>query len=136
TAIMPFHGERHSAWFRRTVAAFAARSDEESVRRRIEALCGDPISRRTIESLVAQERAQAAGPHATADDASLARALRRARNWLMLALIERDTSGRASLEEVCEAMTAFAEIATSHAMRAAGAALVDRHGPALDREGR
>ncbi len=139
---MPFDGERHSAWFRRTLAAFAARSGEASVRRRIETLSGDTLSRRAIETLVSEERAQAAGPSglaaaaAAADGPALARALRRARNWLMLALIERDTSGRASLEEVCEAMTAFAEISTSHAMRAAGASLVERHGLALDREGR
>ncbi len=133
---MAFHGERHSAYFRRTLAAFAARADEASVRHRLAALSDAPVSRQAIEALVAHERAQAAGPQAAADDAALARALRRARGWLMLALIERDTGGRASLEEVCAAMTAFAEIATTLAMRAAGAALVARHGMALDRDGR
>jgi len=140
---MRFDGERHSAYFRRTLAAFAARSDEASVRSRLGTLAAEPISRATIDSLVEHERRVAAGAAALAspeggapaDEASLGRALRRARNWLMLALIERDTGGRASLDEVCQAMTAFAEIATSLALRAAGATLLARHGPALDRDG-
>ncbi len=138
---MRFDGERHSAYFRRTLAAFAARSTEASARARLEALAATCVSRAAIESLVESERSACSGsssrtPAGAADDGSLARALRRARNWLMLALIERDTSGRASLDEVCKAMTAFAEIATSLAMRAAGATLATRHGPALDRDGR
>jgi len=135
---MGFDGERHSAYFRRTLAAYAARSDEVSVRGRLEALAASELSRAAIESLVEHERRAAAGgtaAGAAADEASLGRALRRARNWLMLALIERDTSGRATLDEVCEAMTAFAEIATSLAMRAAGATLLARHGAALDLNG-
>ncbi|HEY0878797.1 MAG TPA: bifunctional [glutamate--ammonia ligase]-adenylyl-L-tyrosine phosphorylase/[glutamate--ammonia-ligase] adenylyltransferase [Zeimonas sp.] len=144
---MRFDGERHSAYFRRTLAAFAARSDEASARTRLAALAGGTLSRAAIESLVEHERALAVGRSAgvggtgaagvpvAEDDAALGRALRRARNWLMLALIERDIGGHATLEEVCEAMTAFAEIATGLAMRAAAVALVARHGNALDRDG-
>ncbi len=135
---MGFDGERHSAYFRRTLAAFAARSGEASARSRLEALAAGELSRAAIESLVEQERAHErapAAPGGAGGEASLGRALRRARNWLMLALIERDTGGRATLDEVCAAMTAFAEIATSLALRAAGAALTARHGAALDRDG-
>lgn len=144
---MGFDGERHSAWFRRTLAAFAARPDGASAHARLEALAARTLSQQVIEALVDQERARAAGvstmaakpdafPDAPGDDATLGRALRRARNWLMLALIERDTSGRASLDEVCTAMTTFASITTSLALRAAARTLVARHGVALDHDGR
>lgn len=135
--MMRFVGEQHSAYFRRTVAAFAARLGDAPVRARLEALSARALSREVIEAIVEHEFRSGHGhePSQAGDDTALASALRRSRNWLMLALIERDTGGRAPLEEVCEAMTAFAEIATTRAMRAAGAALVARHGRALDHRG-
>ncbi len=130
---MGFDGERHSGFFRRTLAAYGSGAGDAPVRDRLRTLAASPLSRATIEALVAHERGEASSGD---DERTLARALRRARNWLMLALIERDVSGRASLDEVCGAMTDFAEIATSLALRSAARALVARHGRALDRDGR
>src|SRR5690606_37401557 len=43
--------------------------------------------------------------------------------------------GAASLDEVCETMTAFAEFATARALQGAAAELAARHGRPLDRQG-
>jgi glutamate-ammonia-ligase adenylyltransferase len=65
----------------------------------------------------------------------LARSLRRLRQVVVLALIERDARGVAPLAEVCEAMTAFAEIAVQAALDDADARLSERHGAPLDADG-
>jgi len=123
---MPFHGEQHSAYFRRTLQAFAAASDEAQARERLGALASTPLTSAAISAL--------ADSVAVAGD--IAATLRRTRNWLMLALIERDLRGAATLDEVCSAMTVFASFATSHALSAAAAELVARHGRPLDRQQR
>jgi len=151
TADMHFEGERHSAWFRRTLAALDTRHGEPAVRQRLGTLCSRVLSEAAIAALIEREQSlgsrigggadnldsaggtEAAGAQA---EAALGAALRRARNWLLLALIERDTTGAASLEEVCTAMSAFAQQATALAMRTAAATLVARHGTALDPYGR
>jgi [glutamine synthetase] adenylyltransferase / [glutamine synthetase]-adenylyl-L-tyrosine phosphorylase len=65
----------------------------------------------------------------------IAVALRQLRELVMLALIERDVSGLASLEEVCETMTDLAELACETALAAVSSELVERYGLVRDRDG-
>ena len=51
-----------------------------------------------------------------ADDEALKRGLRRLRNRVLLRVMARDLSGRASLDEVCGAMTDLAEVALARAL--------------------
>ncbi len=120
---MQFRAESYSGYFRRS--AFAITAAGESLEP-IAALAAAPIDEARIAQLVESCRPR--------DDAG--RALRRARRTLMLALMERDIRGDASLEEVCAAMSGFAALATSIAMRAAAAELVEQFGIPLDAEGR
>jgi glutamate-ammonia-ligase adenylyltransferase len=120
---MPFRAESYSGYFRRSIFAMTASGEPLEA---IEALAGAPIDEARIASLVESCR--------PAEDAG--RALRKARRLLMLALMERDIRGDASLEEVCAAMSSFAAQATRIAMRAAAADLVEQFGVALDSEGR
>ena len=125
---MPFEAEGLSSYFRRSLVSLVARLGDQAAADRLEALVGAPLDAAAIDSLLAGELADAALPIETG--------LRRARQWLMLALIERDVRGAATLDEVCGAMTAFAGRATAHAMRDAAATLLARHGRPLDAEGR
>lgn len=125
---MRFEAEGLSSYFRRSLVSLGARLGEQAAADRLEALVGAPLDAAAIDRLLAAELAGAALPIETA--------LRRARQWLMLGLIERDVRGAASLDEVCSAMTAFAGVATGHAMRDAAATLLARHGRPLDGEGR
>jgi glutamate-ammonia-ligase adenylyltransferase len=160
---MHFDAERFSGYFRRSLTALDSRLGEQTVRARLTALTAAPLDEQKIGELLqaefadeatdgtadraadraADEAATGTGPasrsrtdnRSSQTGQSVGPALRRARQWLMLALIERDTSGAASLDEVCTAMSAFARLATGRAMHAASAALVARHGRALDHEG-
>src|SRR5690606_21246846 len=123
---MQFHGERHSGYFRRSLQALSAAIGEEAARARLSALAAAPLNGEALAALVA----------GTAVAGDTGATLRRARTWLMLALIERDLGGAASLDEVCTAMTGFAELATSRALRGAAQELVARHGRPLDALGR
>ncbi|MFN9491398.1 MAG: bifunctional [glutamate--ammonia ligase]-adenylyl-L-tyrosine phosphorylase/[glutamate--ammonia-ligase] adenylyltransferase [Betaproteobacteria bacterium] len=66
--------------------------------------------------------------NATADDAGLARALRRLRQRVMARLITRDLCGCASLDEVVSTVTALAEVAISTAVNRLHADLAATHG--------
>ncbi|MGD9943703.1 MAG: bifunctional [glutamate--ammonia ligase]-adenylyl-L-tyrosine phosphorylase/[glutamate--ammonia-ligase] adenylyltransferase [Burkholderiaceae bacterium] len=123
---MQFLGEQHSGYFRRSLTAVAASIGEAAMAERLTRLSSQPLTRERIEALLAEHESQV----------ELGAALRRTRTWLMLTLIERDVGGRAGLDEICSAMTSFAEIATERALRAAGQELCTRHGRALDRDGR
>ncbi len=123
---MEFHGERHSAWFRRALQSLAATHGEDAARARLAALARQPLDRAAIARLAAEVEVPG----------DTAATLRRARTWLLLTLIERDLGGAAPLEEVCAAMTAFAGFATAAALRSAAAGLLGRHGRPLDRQGR
>jgi len=125
---MRFEAERLSGFFRRSLVALGARLGEQAAGDRLEALVGAPVDAAAIERLQDEELADGG--------VSIETGLRRARQWLMLALIERDVRGAASLDEVCRAMTSFAGQATGRAMRDAAATLAERHGRPLDREGR
>jgi glutamate-ammonia-ligase adenylyltransferase len=64
----------------------------------------------------------------SADPASLAAALRRLREEAMARTALRDLTGRASLTEVCAAMTALAETAIEHALDAHARWMAEAHG--------
>src|SRR5690606_18207153 len=123
---MQFRAESYSGYFRRSAFAITAGGESLESLEAIEALAAAPIDDARIASLVDSCR--------PGEDAG--RALRRARRSLMLALMERDIRGDASLDEVCTAMSSFAARATAIAMRAAGAELVEQFGVPLDSEGR
>ncbi len=125
TTSMQFLGEQHSGYFRRSLTALAAAGGQTPTAEKLARLAAQPASRQTIEALLAENTVPG----------DLGASLRRTRLWLMLTLIERDLGGQAELQEICSAMTAFAEIATQHALRAAAAELRERHGRALDRDG-
>ena len=123
---MQFHGERHSGYFRRSLQALSATLGEEPARARLAALAAAPLYGKALTDLVT----------AIAVPGDTGATLRRARSWLMLALIERDLGGAASLDEVCTTMTGFAELATARALRGAAQELAARHGRPLDALGR
>ncbi|MCZ7561120.1 MAG: bifunctional [glutamate--ammonia ligase]-adenylyl-L-tyrosine phosphorylase/[glutamate--ammonia-ligase] adenylyltransferase [Burkholderiaceae bacterium] len=123
---MQFHGEQHSAWFRRALRSLSANLGEDAARARLAALARQPIDAAAIARLAAEVDVPG----------DMGAALRRARTWLLLGLLERDVGGVAPLEEVCAAMTTFAAFATAVALRTAAAELAARHGRPLDRQGR
>lgn len=73
---------------------------------------------------------------ATADDASLTRALRRLRQRVMARLITRDLCGCASLDEVVSTVTALAEVAINTAVDRLHADLAASHGEPRGGDGR
>ncbi|ODS97523.1 MAG: hypothetical protein ABS56_08845 [Lautropia sp. SCN 69-89] len=123
---MQFHGEQHSAWFRRALRSLSATLGEDAARARLAALARQPVDGAAIARLAAEVDVPG----------DTGATLRRARTWLLLALMERDLGGVAPLEEVCTAMTTFAAFATAAALRSAAAELAARHGRPLDRQGR
>ncbi len=120
---MSFRAESYSGYFRRSSFAITAGGASLDA---IEGLAAAPIDETRIAKLVESFR--------PAEDPG--RALRRARRSLLLALMERDIRGDASLEEVCATMSSFAAQACVIAMRAAAADLVEQFGIPLDAEGR
>ena len=117
---------RWSGHFRRTRDAWSRRSaDLEAV-----------FARLAVAPIDAAAVSDALGALRAVEGATLEAALRRLRQVVVLALIDRDSRGAAPLSEVCEAMTAFAEIAVQAALDHADASLAERHGAPLDPEGR
>lgn len=131
---MRFVSEDHSGYFRRSIAALEAKSaDPDSIRRTLgERVCA-PLTAAAIDALLDW---QADGRPLDADGEHTSSVLRRLRQWVMLILMERDVTGRADLDEVCQAMTALARRTTGCAMNVAGAELAQQFGVALDTDGR
>lgn len=131
---MRFASEEHSGYFRRSLAALEARSAEpDQVRPRLAQLTRSPLDAVAIDALLAW---QTNGDPLEPNGERAASVLRRLRQWVMLVLIERDITGQAELDEVCQAMTHLARRATSCAMSVAGFELAADFGHALDSEGR
>lgn len=123
---MRFEAERFSSYFRRSMTALGSRQGDSSVAQRLETLVSSPMDALAIDTLLAAEQA----------DSPVEVAMRRARTWLMLALMERDVRGAAPLAEICTAMTRFADRTTALALHEAALPLLERHGRPLDGEGR
>ena len=123
-----FVAERHSGFFRRTLGALRGR-DDGSIEQLRELLAA-PLAPRAIHALWQRRLAAAEPPEV---------ALRRFRNLLMLAMIERDLRQQAPVAEICTAVTTLAELAIGHALRiaaqefaAGGKTLVDDDGKLQD----
>lgn len=134
---MPFLAEQHSGFFRRSLGALQARADGVAS---LQALIDAPLSpvrvTRLVEDWVTQAREQggpAIEPSIQGD--RIGAALRRARQLLILALMERDIGGAAPLAEVCRAMSAFAAAVTQVALAQAGSELAAQFGWPCDTDG-
>ena len=133
-----FAARSGSAWFGRTLDALARRQPA------IAALLPEMVERPLDEAAVARCWARVAalssphGPSASPGGpaADPGPALRRARQLLVLAIIERDVRQHAPLAEVCGAISAWARLATRVALRHAAAEIAAVHGRPLDGEGR
>jgi glutamate-ammonia-ligase adenylyltransferase len=136
---MTFVAERHSGFFRRTLGALEANGRADAIAR-LRELVAAPLDPQAVCGLVDEALAKAAMLAAGAVDPSLVgaavgRELRRARQLLIVALMERDLRGQAPLQEVCSAMTAFAAASTAAAMAQAGRELTSQFGHPLDGQG-
>ena len=135
---MSFLAERHSAFFRRSLEAWRQRGSvgQQSINR-LTAGVAQPLTAQRIQSWVddlARELSVPAGEPVTGQ--AVGQVLRRARALTLTTLIERDLCGAASLDEVCQAMTALAEIAARDALAIAADELSGRHGVPHDDQGR
>ena len=134
---MHFQAEQFSGFFRRSLQAMCARGpqDEASIRAALQSQVAQAIDRSALQGLldrfVPPELLQA--PAQTGE--AVATGLRQLRQWVILSLMERDLRGDASLHEICQAMTALAQLTTECAMRVAGAETRARHGTPLDTTG-
>ena len=137
TPIERFAASRCSAYFRRTLTALEHRHPQRVAT--LQAMVEQPLTPQAVaacwEAMQADAPTRAAGPGAAAppDPGPM---LRRARQLVMLTLIERDVTQRAPLEEVCLAVSAWAELSIGVALRHAAAELAQVHGRPLDADGR
>ncbi|HQP65345.1 MAG TPA: bifunctional [glutamate--ammonia ligase]-adenylyl-L-tyrosine phosphorylase/[glutamate--ammonia-ligase] adenylyltransferase [Quisquiliibacterium sp.] len=133
--------ERFSGWFRRSLSALDARppAPTEDLPALDDWIAAPLTPARVTEAVERAAHAARAQAAASIDPETggnaVGRALRRVRQRLLMSLIERDVTGRASLEEVCQAMTAFAAATTRVALTQAGAELRERFGRPLDTHG-
>jgi glutamate-ammonia-ligase adenylyltransferase len=123
-----------SAWFGRTLDALERR--QPAIAALLPGLVAAPLGPPAIEAAW-QAVAALSMPGATADpaDADPGPALRRARQLIVLAIIERDVRQAAPLAEVCGAISAWARLSVTVAVRHAAAALARTHGRPLDASG-
>ena len=94
-------------------------ADREKRQMQIQALIQSPLDRADLPTLLKRE---------LDNGYPLPRAMRRLRNLLICAIIERDLSGLADLSEVVGAMTHFAEFAIRTHLDALYQELADTHG--------
>ncbi|MFN7642149.1 MAG: bifunctional [glutamate--ammonia ligase]-adenylyl-L-tyrosine phosphorylase/[glutamate--ammonia-ligase] adenylyltransferase [Burkholderiales bacterium] len=127
-----------SAWFDRTLDALSRR--QPAIAALLPGLVAKPLAPDAIArcwdrvvALSTPAGLQAPGTGRAAADPGPA--LRRARQLLVLAIIERDVRQLAPLAEVCGAISAWARIATAVAVRHAGAELAEVHGLPADADG-
>jgi glutamate-ammonia-ligase adenylyltransferase len=126
-----------SAWFDRTLDALSRR--QPAIAALLPGLVARPLDPQAIAgcwdrvaALSTPEGSPAPGTGRAADPGP---ALRRARQLIVLAIIERDVRQLAPLAEVCGAISAWARIATGVAVRHAGAELAEVHGRPVDVDG-
>jgi glutamate-ammonia-ligase adenylyltransferase len=113
-----FLAARSSPWFLRTLSAHPQWAET------IAELILHPLGREPILALLDRLR----GPPSYQDEGQLRRVLRELRNQTLAALMERDLSGRADLDEVMDTMTALAEVAIDEALRFLCRDLAASHG--------
>jgi len=130
-----------SAWFSRTLDALERR--QPALAALLPSLVEQPLGPEAVARCwdAVQARSMPSGP--PGDDAGLkapppdpAVALRRTRQLLVLAIIERDVRQAAPLDEVCSTISAWARRSIEVAVRHSAAALATAHGRPLDTDGR
>jgi glutamate-ammonia-ligase adenylyltransferase len=129
-----------SAWFGRTLDALTRR--QPAIAALLPALVDAPLDAAAVAGC--WERVSAlstpGGPPAAASRPAAAvdpgPALRRTRQLLVMAIVERDVRQLAPLAEVCGAISEWAKLATRIAVGHAAAELAEVHGRPLDTEGR
>jgi [glutamine synthetase] adenylyltransferase / [glutamine synthetase]-adenylyl-L-tyrosine phosphorylase len=121
---------RHSAWFRRTLAALGQRQPKLAAL--LPGMVAAPLTPAAVEGC--WQGVVAASPPGSVE-ADPTRALRQARQLLLLAIIARDVAGHAPLDEVCQAISAWGERSVTIAIRHLAAELALRHGLPLDSAG-
>ena len=94
-------------------------ADREKRESEIQSLIHSPLHRLDLPALL---------QHEIGNGFSLPRAMRRIRNLLICAIIERDLSGKADLSEVVETMTLFAEFAIRTHLDSLYEELTETHG--------
>lgn len=112
---MTYAAESFSGFFRRSL--FAINANDANLQH-INALIAQPVDIRSVNQLV----------QGYLDILPVEQALRRARRDLLMVLAERDISGQASLDEICLAMTGFAEIVTQSALAQASDEMSEQFG--------
>jgi hypothetical protein len=128
----------HSAWFGRTLDALQRR--QPAIAELLPALTAQTLDAQvidrcwaTVESLSRPKGSPDTPEGRAAIDPGPA--LRRMRQLLVMAIIERDVTQQAPLSEVCGAISAWGIRAVEVAMRYAAAELAGVHGRPLDSEG-
>ncbi|MDO4232985.1 MAG: hypothetical protein Q4D19_12720, partial [Lautropia sp.] len=125
TSAASYAASQHSAFFRRCLQSIQARGGSEA--ELLDGLAAAPLAPVAIDAAWKRWLEQGLPPEV---------ALRRFRNLLMMAIIERDVSGRASLDEVLGAVTHWAEASVQHALDVAAAELQEQGRTLLDSKGR
>ena len=120
-----YAAEPHSAFFRRNLQVIATRTDGGPAD--LDALIGIPLTPVAIDEAWVRHQGYGQPPEV---------ALRRFRNLLMMALMERDIRSEAPLEEVLGAITHWAEVAVRHALQVAATELQTQGRTLLDAKGR
>ena len=120
-----YAADRHSAFFRRNLQAIGTRT--EGGLSSLDALIGIPLTPVAIDEAWVRHQMLGQPPEV---------ALRRFRNLLMMALIERDVRGETPLEEVLGAITHWAEVSVRHALQVAATELQEQDRTLLDSRGR
>lgn len=125
TSASAYAASQHSAFFRRCLQSIQARGDDEIPV--LDGLVAAPLAPVAIDATWTHWLDRGLAPEV---------ALRRFRNLLMMAIIERDVRGRASLDEVLGAVTHWAEVSVQHALNVAAAELQEQGRTLLDSKGR
>ncbi|NDH32865.1 MAG: bifunctional [glutamate--ammonia ligase]-adenylyl-L-tyrosine phosphorylase/[glutamate--ammonia-ligase] adenylyltransferase, partial [Betaproteobacteria bacterium] len=125
-----------SAWYQRNAQAMASWPIAQDVPQTLltelesQAICAERLNRVLAQLLQSLQIAE------SGELARMAIALRYLRCLTVMSLIQRDSSGLASLEEVTHSMTDLAELACTSLLPLAAGALADRWGLPLDEQGR
>jgi glutamine synthetase adenylyltransferase len=127
-----------SAWFGRTLDALSRR--QPSLAALLPAMVERPLDEAAVvacwERAVALSSAAGASAVGGGPAVDPGPALRRARQLLVLAIVERDVRQRAPLAEVCGAISAWGRLSTRIALHHAAAELAAQHGRPLDGDAR
>src|SRR4051812_30430770 len=108
-----FQAAHHSGFFRRALSSLSSpQNGGDETLAQLDELVAQPLLPEVVDAHWQWRLARNEAPEA---------ALRRFRNLMVLAMMERDVTQRASVAEICTAVTTVAEICIRHALRVAAA---------------